>query len=271
MNLVVVAVSSLIVLAAAQAVTYVIARRLGRYNVVDVTWGLGFVLVALVAALAGDGSAIRELVMLALVGVWGLRLSLHLYRRTAGKGEDPRYAALLDRHGHRPGVALRRVFLPQGLAQWVISLPIQVSATSDATAGAGWLVFGLGVLVWTVGLAFEAVGDHQLEAFRADPRNRGTVMDRGLWAWSRHPNYFGDCCVWWGIWLVAASSWPGVLTVIAPMAMTYVLVYGTGARLLERTMSQRPGYRDYQCRTAYFFPMPPRRRGTARSDQARPS
>ncbi|MFE3447155.1 DUF1295 domain-containing protein [Nocardia sp. NPDC059180] len=260
MNLVLVGLSALVALAIAQAVTYLVARRLGRYNVVDVTWGLGFVLVAMVAAAIGDGSPVRKALMLALVAIWGLRLSLHLQRRTAGRGDDPRYVALLDRHGQRPSTALARIFLPQGLTQWLVSLPVQVSAAADATSGVGWVAVGVGVLVWSVGIAFEAVGDYQLTRFRANPRNRGRVMDRGLWAWTRHPNYFGDCCVWWGIWLVAASSWPGVLTIVAPLAMTYLLVYGTGARLLEHTMRDRPGYRDYQRRTAYFFPMPPRRR-----------
>ena len=117
----------------------------------------------------------------------------------------------------------------------------------------------LGAAVWLLGVVFEAVGDAQLARFKADARNKGTVMDRGLWGWTRHPNYFGDSAVWWGLYLVAASAWPGVLTVLSPVVMTYFLVFATGARLLEKEMSKRPGYPEYQQRTSYFIPRPPKR------------
>ena len=143
----------------------------------------------------------------------------------------------------------------QGAAVWFVALPVQVTAVTVSSYD---VVAWLGVAVWIVGVLFEAVGDAQLAAYKRDP-DRGPVMDRGLWAWTRHPNYFGDACVWWGIWLVAASAWPGVLTVLAPIAMTYFLVFATGARPLERTMMQRPGYPEYAARTSMFFPLPPRR------------
>ena len=117
----------------------------------------------------------------------------------------------------------------------------------------------LGGSVWLVGVVFESVGDAQLAAYKRDP-DRGPVMDRGLWRYTRHPNYFGDACVWWGILLVTASAWPGVLTVLSPVAMTYFLVFATGARLLEETMMKRPGYPEYAARTSMFVPLPPKRR-----------
>jgi steroid 5-alpha reductase family enzyme len=139
---------------------------------------------------------------------------------------------------------------------WFVSIPLQVSAAS----GDGLvLVAVLGAAVWLLGVVFEAVGDAQLARFKADARNKGTVMDRGLWGWTRHPNYFGDSAVWWGLYLVAASAWPGVLTVLSPVVMTYFLVFATGARLLEKEMSKRPGYPEYQQRTSYFIPRPPKR------------
>lgn len=238
-------------------VTAVEGRRQGRVSVVDTAWGLGFVVVAAVAALVGDGPLWRRLVMLVLVAAWGLRLSWHMHRRNAGKGEDPRYAAMLaDQPGDPFLVAVRKVYAVQGLAVWFVSLPIQVSASS----GRGLpFVAMVGALLWAVGVAFEALGDHQLAAFKADPSTKGRVMDRGLWSWTRHPNYFGDACVWWGIFLVAASAWPGVMTALSPVAMTYFLVFATGARLLERHMAERPGYREYQQRTSYFLPRPPKR------------
>lgn len=248
---------SLLVVVVLMIATALEGRRQGRVSVVDTAWGLGFVAVALVSAVAGGGPLWRRLLVLALVAAWGLRLSWHMHRRNSGKGEDPRYAAML---AELPGdpflVAIRKVYAVQGIAIWFVSLPIQVSA---AAGGGIPLVAVAGALLWVVGVVFESVGDHQLATFKADPANRGTVMDRGLWSWTRHPNYFGDSCVWWGIYLVSASAWPGVLTVLSPVAMTYFLVFATGARLLEQHMAERPGYREYQARTSSFIPRPPKR------------
>lgn len=251
---------SLAGLALLQGATFAVGHRIGRYNVVDVSWGAGFVFVAAVAAALGSGDPVRRVLLLALVALWGGRLTWHMHRKSAGKGEDPRYADLLNRSGGASvGTVVRKIFVTQGAAQWFVSLPIQVSAVAGPTRGLGTVALIAGVVLWAVGFVFEAVGDLQLRRFKADPRNRGRIMDRGLWAWTRHPNYFGDATVWWGLWLIAASVWPGVLTVASPATMTYFLVYATGARLLERSMSQRPGYPEYQQRTSYFLPRPPRR------------
>lgn len=245
--------ASLGAIAVLMTVTAVIGRRLGKVSVVDTAWGLGFVLIALVAALLGDGSVSRRWLLFLLVAVWGLRLARHMHRSNHGKGEDPRYAQMLE--GASYAVAVRKVFVTQGLALWFVSLPVQVSAVADSGVVP---VAALGVVLWSVGLVFESVGDAQLAAYKRDP-DRGPVMDRGLWAWTRHPNYFGDACVWWGIFLVAASAWPGVLTVLSPVAMTYFLVWATGARLLDRHMEGRPGWAEYAERTSMFVPLPPRR------------
>ena len=261
---------SLAGLAVLQAATFAVGRRIGRYNVVDVAWGAGFVYVAAVAAALGSGDPVRRVLLLVLVALWGVRLTWHMHRKSAGKGEDPRYTALLNRAGgasvgngasDATGIAIvvRKIFVTQGAAQWFVSLPIQVSAVAGPTRGLGTVALVAGVVLWVVGFVFEAVGDRQLSRWRGDPANRGRIIDTGLWAWTRHPNYFGDACVWWGLWLICASVWPGALTVASPALMTYFLVYATGARPLERTMSQRPGYRDYQRRTAFFVPRPPRR------------
>ncbi|AOW94131.1 hypothetical protein BFN03_19510 [Rhodococcus sp. WMMA185] len=259
-NFAVISLASLLVLALLQAATYLIGRRIRRYNVVDVSWGLGFVLVALIAAVLGEGDGLRRWLIFVLVAIWGLRLTWHMYAKSAGKGEDPRYVAMLERAGgDSPTTVIRKIFATQGLSQWFVSLPLQVSAVVGATSGLGTVVATIGVALWAVGLVFESVGDHQLRQFKADPSNSGKIMDSGLWAWTRHPNYFGDFCVWWGLWLISASVWPGVLTVLSPLAMTYFLVYTTGARLLEKSMSRRPGYPEYQQRTSYFLPRPPKR------------
>lgn len=253
-----VALASLATSALAMAVTALVARRRGRVAVVDVTWGLVFVAIGWVAFLVGTGST-RSLVLAVLVTGWGGRLAWHIRRRALGAGEDPRYDTLLAAapEGRRFAFAVRKVFVVQGLAAWFVSLPLQVAAATDRPLG--W-VAALGVAVFLVGVTFEAVGDAQLAAFKRDPSNRGRVMDRGLWAWTRHPNYFGDSAVWWGLFVLAAEAWPGVLTVLSPVVMTYFLAFATGARLLESEMAKRPGYREYMARTSMFLPLPPRRR-----------
>lgn len=255
-NLLSVSGASLVALAVVHSVTFVIGRRIGRYNVVDVAWGVGFVAVVTVAATLGHGAPTRRWLLLALVAIWGLRLSWHIHRKTVGKGEDPRYAALL-RNATR-GQVIRKVFVLQGLITWFVSLPLQLSAATGPTSKPLTAVTVFGVAVWLVGLMFEAVGDFQLKAFKSDPANRGVVMDRGLWAWTRHPNYFGDATVWWGLWLITINGWVALATIGSPLLMTYFLVWATGARLTEKVMAGRTGFGEYQARTSFFFPRPPR-------------
>lgn len=261
MSFVAVSVASLAILVVAHAITFLIGRRLGRYNVVDVTWGAGFVAVAAVCAAVGTGDLFRRLLLLALVAVWGLRLAWHMVGKSAGRGEDPRYRALLDDDFSAANV-IRRIFVVQGAAGWFISLPLQMSAVLGPTPPALLPVLIAGVAVWVLGIVFEAVGDHQLRLFKADPANRGEIMDRGLWAWTRHPNYFGDSCVWWGLWLVSVAAWVSLATVGSPALMTYFLVFATGGKLTEKQMADRPGFREYCSRTSFFIPLPPKSRLT---------
>lgn len=247
--------------AVAMVATAGVARRVGRVSVVDVTWGLGFVAVAAVSvavgAALGRGDRARALLVLALVAAWGLRLAWHIGRRSRGHGEDPRYTELLGSGG--PRAAVRKVFVPQGAVLWVVSLPLQVAAV---TAVRWWAVVGVGVLVWLIGMTFEVVGDAQLTSYRRLPREqRPPVLDTGLWGWTRHPNYFGDACCWWGLWLVGglAGGWTlGLATLVSPVLMTHALRNVTGAKLLERSMSRREGWQAYAARVPLFFPRPPR-------------
>ena len=252
----VVAGAALVVAAVAMTVTAVVARRIGRVNVVDVTWGVALLAVAVVCAVLSPGW--ESWLLVGLTAVWGLRLSWHIFVRSRGQGEDPRYAAMLD--GGGLAVAVRKVFVVQGAAVWLVSLPLQAAALT--TPRWAWAVV-LGVVVWAVGLFFESVGDAQLAAYRARPRDqRPPVLDTGLWGWTRHPNYFGDACIWWGIWLAGAVSggWlPALLTVVSPVMMTHFLRNVTGAKLMERTMSSRPGWDEYAARVPLFVPRPPRR------------
>jgi steroid 5-alpha reductase family enzyme len=242
------------------ALTFVVAVRQRRHSVMDTVWGIGFVVVAGLSWLlsAGHGDAGRRLLLLVLVAVWGLRLAAHIGVRARGGHEDPRYVDLLSAApGSRTVYALRRVYLPQGVVLFFVSLAVQVGMFS--TGRPGWLALA-GVLLWVLGFVFETVGDWQLTRFKADPARRGTVLDTGLWRYTRHPNYFGDAAVWTGLFLVAADSWPGVLTVLSPALMIWTLAGKTGKPLAERAMSARPGYKEYIEATSGFIPWPPRRR-----------
>lgn len=241
-------------------VTALISWRIDKVAIVDVAWGSAFVAIALTLAWLWPDA--HSWLMAALVAIWGGRLAWHIYRRSRGHGEDPRYEKLLGGPGWSAGAekVLTKVFLTQGLLAWLISAPVQVAALHDVR---WWPVVWVGVAVWAVGLYFEVVGDAQLAAYKAQPReSRPRILDTGLWAWSRHPNYFGDACVWWGLWVAGALSlglWQGLATVWAPAAMTYFVRNVSGAKLLERTMSQRPGWDEYAARVPLFVPRPPRR------------
>lgn len=259
MNFVVVTLTALAALAVLFGATFLIGRRLGRYNVVDTTWGLAFVTVAATSAVFGTGDLWRRVLVLALVSIWGLRLAWHMLGKSAGKGEDPRYDKVLKGDTSALNV-LRRIFGLQAVTAWFISLPVQLSATLGPTPRALLPILGLGVALWLIGVLFEAVGDHQLKVFKADPANKGVIMDRGLWSWTRHPNYFGDASVWWGVWLITIAGWVSLATVLSPVLMTFFLVYATGARLTERIMADRPGFDEYCACTSFFIPRPPKSR-----------
>ncbi|MFQ6268922.1 DUF1295 domain-containing protein [Kutzneria viridogrisea] len=237
-----------------------LAVRRGRHDGIDAVWGLGFAVIALVTLAVSDGDLVTRLVVTGLTVVWGVRLAVHIHRRNHGRPEDPRYVALMGRATGNPvWYAFRKIYLIQGVIMWFVSMPVQAAQYETGAFGLlGWL----GVLVWLVGLGFEAVGDQQLARFKADPGNRGKIMDRGLWRYTRHPNYFGDACVWWGLYLVACQHWIGALTVLSPVVMTAFLTKGTGKALTEKNMANRPGFAEYVKRTSGFFPLPPRTGGS---------
>jgi steroid 5-alpha reductase family enzyme len=242
-------------------VTWVLSIVLHDASVIDPVWGPAFALVALICALVGEGDAARRWLLCALTLAWGLRLGLHLTRRKLHeRSEDRRYAAMRERHpGNFALWSLVAVYCVQGLMVVIISLPIQASAGRAAALG---LASVPGIIVFLIGIGFEAVGDEQLRRFRAEPGSHGTVMDRGLWRYTRHPNYFGDACVWWGIWLIALPAGATWWTVIAPIVMTFFLVRVSGAGLMEKDIgSRRPGYAEYVRRTSGFVPLPPKRSG----------
>jgi len=244
---------------AAMLVLWAVSLVLQDASIVDLWWGPGFVMLTGCAiALGTGGDAGRRALVFACVALWGLRLGAHLAWRNLGKGEDPRYQAMRRHWGERfPWVSLATVFGLQGVLMWFVSLPVQVAAVSPG--GPLGALDALGAAVFAVGLVFEAVGDWQLARFRADPAHAGRVMDSGLWRYTRHPNYFGDCCAWWGIWTISASTALGPWTVLSPALMTFLLLRVSGVALLERSIGRRrPDYADYAARTSRFLPWPPR-------------
>jgi steroid 5-alpha reductase family enzyme len=222
-------------------------------------WGLGFAITSWVLAITIDGDSTRQILLAVMVGAWGLRLGGYLAKRNIGHGEDWRYKAMRKKKGARFGlISLVTVFGLQGVLMWVVSLPVMFG-NSDATPGVGPLAV-IGVMVWAVGLSFEAVGDWQLAKFKKDPNNAGKVMQTGLWSLTRHPNYFGDALLWWGIGIVGAETGTGVVGFIGPVVMTVFLLRVSGVPMLERSlMKRREGYAEYAARTSAFIPRPPKR------------
>ncbi len=246
-----------LVIAAAMLTLWLLGTALHDVSIVDVFWGLGFALVAHWARATTAGCPARAWLVTLLVTAWGVRLGAYLCWRNWGGGEDYRYQAMRRHYGDRFWlVSLVVVFGLQGVLMWVVSLPVQIAVAAPAPTALGPLD-ALGTVLVLVGLAFESIGDWQLARFKADPASRGQVMDRGLWHYTRHPNYFGDAVVWWGLFcfgLATGHAW----TAIGPLVMTYLLTRLSGVPLLEKKLGKtRPGYADYVARTSSFVPWPP--------------
>ena len=240
-------------------VTWIVSLLKRDVSIVDSSWSLMFLAMTFAytvpAWLNGELSA-RATLLLLLVSAWALRLSIYISWRNWGEGEDRRYQAI--RRKHEPGFAFKSLYLVfglQGLLAWFISLPLLAAATGSAPLGA---LDAVAVSLWLIGFGFESVADAQLAAFRADPENRDKVLDSGLWRYSRHPNYFGECTLWWGFYLLAVAA-GGWWSFPAPLLMTFLLLRVSGVTLLERDISERrSAYRDYVQRTNAFIPGPRR-------------
>ncbi len=245
------------------AIVMAIAIAVKDHSIIDITWGPSFVVIAFaswVASGGSDGDDTRRLIVLLLTAIWGLRLGLYIGRRNIGKGEDPRYTALLRSRKDRPLIPflISKIYGMQAVLAFIVSIPVQFAMY--VSHGVDALVV-VAIVVWAIGFLFESVGDWQLARFKADPANAGKIMDRGLWSWTRHPNYFGDACVWFGLFLLTLGSPWGVLTVFSPILMTWLLTTFSGAKLTEKGMRRKrgPEFEEYVARTSGFFPRPPRR------------
>jgi steroid 5-alpha reductase family enzyme len=249
---------NLAVIAVVAAVAWLISLPLRDASIMDVFWGLGFVIVAWTGLIATGGVGIRSWLLTTLITIWGLRLAGYLAWRKWGQPEDHRYASLRQSFGERFWlVSLVVVFGLQAGIMWLVALPLPVGLL--ARGELNWLD-GVGTGLWLIGLLFESVGDYQLATFKANPANHGRVCDRGLWRYTRHPNYFGDFLVWWGLYFIALAGGAAWWIVISPLLMSLLLMRISGVGLLEKSLVQRTtGYRDYISRTSPFFPWPPRR------------
>ncbi|MCO8122054.1 DUF1295 domain-containing protein [Stieleria sp. TO1_6] len=236
---------------------WLISLPLRDVSIVDIAWGLGFVLVVWTAFLF-HAEPDRGWLVIGLTTLWGVRLAAYLAYRNHGCEEDHRYRKMRDRWGSSfPLVSLFTVFLLQAAVMWVVSLPLQ-TAFVGAEPTSAWIQ-GIGLLLWTVGFGFETVGDWQLARFKSDPDNAGQVLDTGLWRYTRHPNYFGDFLVWWGLYLVAVASSHVWWSVVGPITISVFLLRVSGVTLLEKSLKDsKPDYQRYIERTNAFFPGPPR-------------
>lgn len=249
---------SLAVIMGLMILLWLLSLALKNASIVDIFWGSGFVIAAwLYFALTPEGYLPRKLLITALVTLWGLRLSIFIFLRNAGKPEDFRYQKWRKENG--PAWWWRsffKVFLLQGVLLWIISVPLLAAQVKSGPVQLTLLDF-LGAALWLVGFFFEAVGDYQLARFKANPANKGKVMDGGVWRYTRHPNYFGDSAQWWGYYLVAAAA-GGWWSIYSPILMTTLLLRVSGVALLEKTLETRPGYKDYIERTSAFIPWLPK-------------
>ncbi len=236
--------------------TWVVSVIKRDVSIVDGIWSLMLLLGAVVYSSGVDLYTSRSSIILTLVLVWALRLSIHIVWRNWGEPEDRRYQEIREKY--EPNFAVKSlgiIFIFQAVLAWIISMPLWAALTVPI---AFTRLDVLAVMLWTVGMAFETVGDWQLARFTADPSNRGKVMDRGLWRYTRHPNYFGECLIWWGLYLFAVpvGAW---WTIVAPILLTYMLLKFSGVTLLEaHIVHRRPAYRDYIARTNAFIPGPPK-------------
>ncbi len=229
-------------------------------SIIDIFWGIGFVVAAWIYFYFTEAETIRRYLVAGLVTLWGLRLSIYIFWRNWGKGEDYRYQAMRAKNPKLfPWLSLVTVFWLQAALCWAISIPLLQAQRATTPQSLIWLDW-LAILFFVIGFAFEAGGDLQLALFKRDPQNKGKVLDRGFWRYTRHPNYFGDAMVWWSFFLFAAAAPGSLWTVYSPILMTVLLLRVSGVALLEKGLQEtKPAYRDYVERTSAFFPWFPKR------------
>ncbi|QRN85951.1 DUF1295 domain-containing protein [Clostridia bacterium] len=247
--------SILIILLIYFTTIYILSLAKKNASILDIAWGAGFVLVAWISFLTSEVSS--GLLVTMLVTVWGVRLTYHIYKRNAGKPEDSRYQKFREDWGSSFAVrSYFQLFLGQGLLLYLIAQGLlHINLQGEVTSQLGQL---LGVCIWIIGFYFEATGDAQLKAFLKKPENKGKIMDQGLWRYTRHPNYFGEATMWWGIFVMALAAGASWTVIISPITITVLVRYVSGVPMLERAFKDMPGFKAYSERTSVFFPRRPK-------------
>jgi steroid 5-alpha reductase family enzyme len=245
---------SLLIVISYFLIVFVVGTWLKNNSIVDIAWGIGFVTLYSSLLLLSGQFDLRRVVMLMMVSLWGWRLSIHIARRNIGQPEDFRYQAMRKSWGDKFPVlkALVNVYLLQALFLWVVSYGL-INLLDQPIFMWRWLDT-LGLMVWVIGFGFEVIGDAQLAKFKRNPKNKGHLMMAGLWAYTRHPNYFGEAVLWWGIWLMVIGGGADLITIISPITITYLLLFVSGVPLLEKKMQQHHEFPEYAKKTGKFFP-----------------
>lgn len=245
--------SSAVIIIFLMTFVYFVAQVLQDNSIIDIVWGLGFVFVAVYTLSTFGDMQYRQVLITLLVMVWGLRLATHILVRKKGKGEDFRYRKWRKQWGkYFPVKSYFYIFMFQGFLMLIISLPvimINVGYSPEAT-----LLDEIGLTIWSLGFVFEALSDWQLRKFKKDPKNKGKIMDKGLWSWSRHPNYFGEITMWWGIFVISLSSPNGIFSLISPLLITNLIVFYSGIPLLEKRYKDNDDYQKYAKKTPMLLP-----------------
>ena len=254
---------SAIAIAVVMLLTWIVSLVKKDVSIVDIVWGPGFVLVAWLSWALQPNRTPLQVVMITCITIWGVRLAGYLAWRKKGEGEDRRYGEMREKHGSSfPLVSLFTVFLLQGVVMWIVSLPLQFGLSSSGmkvAEGVRHALFLTAFLFWLTGFIFESVADFQLARFKQNPENKGKVFDRGLWQFTRHPNYFGDFLVWWGFGFMSLALSAELWGLLGPLVMSVFLMRISGVSLLERDLRKRkPAYAEYIERTNAFFPSPPK-------------
>lgn len=255
-----------VLLVAIMLCLWLISIRIRDVSFIDAFWAYGMAIMASASFLQTENLGALAYIIWALTALWGIRLGTHLFLRWRKEGVDPRYKKIMGRAMDKQGMsfakaALLKAWVTQIPLLFIVCLPAQLGILLAGADSAGPVAI-IGIVIAVVGIAFETIGDMQLKSFRSNPASKGKVLDSGLWKYTRHPNYFGDFCAWWGIWLVASQTgWPVWIAVVGPLFLSFTLMKWSGAPLLEKSLKQnRPDYVDYIERTSGFFPTPPRKK-----------
>lgn len=259
-NFLIIFFTNLAIIMGFMTLVWVLSVIMKNASIVDIFWGLGFIFISLINFIRTDGFITRNILILILVGIWGLRLAVYIFIRNKGKGEDPRYQNFRKKYGKNYWIiSLFQVFYLQSVLLWIVSTPIQIGQASYTPAYLIWSDF-IGIGIWLIGFLFETIGDIQLAIFKSKDENKGKVFDKGLWKYTRHPNYFGESLIWWGIFFIAVSTPYGIYSIISPILITFLLLRVSGVTMLEKGIKKtKPEYEDYIKKTSSFFPWFPKK------------